>query len=290
MIFAQPIAFAEPISNQQSAISNLLLCSISFSDLSAAADSATLRELRQILGSQLETLAPDILNRADFLSRTAAAEFLQEFADVLDQYSTGEIDLGSARIALGDKLTELNYSPTSPEDAGTLPDLSSDIRLNLMLDTNAEMAAGYVDWSQGQDEAVLDQWPAQELYRAYPRKVPRDLGPLPWAERWAESGGQLFDGRMIALKNTELWDNLGSFPDGLGNPYPPFAFNSGMDVRDIDRDTAVSLGLIDETTQIAPQSREFNQDFSVTPDVQDPELRAQLEEEGYSFDGDSLSL
>jgi len=43
---------------------------------------------------------------------------------------------------------------------------------------------------------------------------------------------------MIALKDDDVWDQLGSsdfFPDGLDNPYPPFAFNSGMDVRDVIR-------------------------------------------------------
>ena len=52
---------------------------------------------------------------------------------------------------------------------------------------------------------------------------------------------------MIALKNDPIWDRLGSrelFDAGLGNPWPPFAFNSGMNVRDVSRARAVEIGLL----------------------------------------------
>ena len=51
---------------------------------------------------------------------------------------------------------------------------------------------------------------------------------------------------MAALKSSGIWQVLGDFPDGLGNPYPPFAFNSGMWTEEVSRDEAIQLGLIGE--------------------------------------------
>jgi hypothetical protein len=92
-------------------------------------------------------------------------------------------------------------------------------------------------------------WPAQELVRVIDSEHPRD-----WATRWAEAGGEFSGGRMIALKNDPIWEKISRF----GTPYPPFDFNSGMDVADVDRDEAVALGLIDRDEQVEPQIEDFN--------------------------------
>ena len=80
-------------------------------------------------------------------------------------------------------------------------------------------------------------------FRLVPAKQQRD-----WTERWRMAGGKFHgDKRMIALKNSAVWSKLGDpvlFPDGLGNPYPPFAFSSGMDVRDVSREEAEELGVL----------------------------------------------
>jgi hypothetical protein len=117
---------------------------------------------------------------------------------------------------------------------------------------------------------VLDQWPAQELIRVIDSRVKRD-----WPARWAEAGGEFFGPRMVALKNDPIWTRLSRF----GLPYPPFDFNSGMDVRDVDRDEAMALGLIDRDTQIAPQSRDFNTDLQASPEVRDAALKEALAEQ-----------
>lgn len=58
---------------------------------------------------------------------------------------------------------------------------------------------------------------------------------------------------MIALKDSPIWaalgDGAGDYTDTLDNPFPPFAFNSGMDWRDVPRAECEELGLIagDET-------------------------------------------
>lgn len=241
------------------------------------------REIQTILPTSLGTAAlqrisPDIRERGLFSARTVSAEYLQKVADVLDRIIAGTLDYATGRLELKQKLAELRYSP-SPDEKGTLRDLSSDERINLVLKTNAAMAYGYGDWMQGQAPPILDRWPAQELYRAFNRMVPRN-----WIQRWQDAGGQIFEGRMIALKNTPIWIAISRF----GNPYPPFDFNSGMSIRDVTREVARKYGLIDLHTRIAPETRDFNQDLKFSTDIRSQALRQALIDEGYSFEGGVL--
>lgn len=232
MLFTEPVPFAEAV--QSRAVRELLPT-----------------EFRTSLLSELPT---EIRERAFFSAGVTNAEFLQKASDQIDRLLTGSkeseggIDRAKARLELKQLLDSLGYQPAEGEE-GTLTDLSSDDRLNLILDTNLQMAQGYGQWKQGQDPAILDQWPAQELIRVVDSKDKRD-----WGTRWAEAGGLFYAGRMIALKNDPIWVAISRF----GLPYAPFDFNSGMDVADVDRDEAEALGLIDRDTQITPQDRGFN--------------------------------
>lgn len=248
-----------------------IAANIAFSKPIQFSEAVQSREVRSALptdlgSADLEAINNQILEHATFSARVTSTEYLDEIDQVLAQFIDGDIDLATARLQLKEKLDELGYQP-SAEDAGTIKDFSSDERTNLVLNTNADMAFGYGSWLQGQDAAILDQWPAQELYRAAPAKDPRD-----WPARWAAAGGRDFDGRMIALKNTGIWEAISRF----GNPYPPFDYGSHMDVRDVDRDTAVSLGLIDRDTQIEPQDRGFNDDLKFSPDIRSDALKQAL--------------
>ena len=226
------------------------------------------REVRSILrtdltSAQLEQIETAILERATFSARVTNAEYLQEIDDVVAEYTNGQIDLATARLTLKQKLDEIGYQPALDE-AGSITDFSSDARTNLVIETGASMAQGYGWYSQGQDPTILNAFPAQELYRVAPRKVPRN-----WIVRWRDAGGMFFNGQMIALKNAPIWTAISRF----GTPYPPFDFNSGMGVRDVDRKTAMDLGLIDLTTQITPEDRGFNDDLQFSPAVRSAALR-----------------
>jgi hypothetical protein len=280
------------------ALSHFLLMAIVFSQPIKFAEAAQRRAVQTILpttlsSAELERISSDILERALFSARVANAEHLQTLADVIDRYLRGELDLASARLEVKQFLASIGYAP-QPQDEGGLKDLSSDERISLQIQMNAGMARGYGNWIQGQQAPILDRWPAQELYRAFARRTHRqwsgdDNGEIikgePTQGRWVEAGGQIFDGRMIALKNAPIWTAISRFD----LPYPPFDFNSGMSIRDIDRETAMELGLIDRDTQIAPETRDFNQDLKYTVDIRDQALRQALEDAGYSFDGDVLT-
>lgn len=218
------------------------------------------RAVKTLLPTELRTkdlalLEPAIRERATFAAGVTNANFLQRVDDAIAKLLSGSSDRATQRMEL--KRLQGSLGDSSVDDTD-LTDTRSDARLDLILDTNLQQAQGYGNWKQGQDAAVLEQWPAQELIRVQDSETPRD-----WSKRWADAGGQFFGTRMIALKNDPIWVKLSRFR----LPYPPFDFNSGMDVQDVDRDTAVEVGLIGSDDVVEPQSRDFNQDLEASPDV-----------------------
>lgn len=241
-----------------------------FAEPKPFAEAIESRAVRQLLPTELRTdllatIPAQLRERAMFSAGVTNAERLQGFSEKVDELLAGTTDRATARRDLKKMLGSLG----APVDETDLTDLRSDARLNLILDTNLQQAQGYGHWAQGQQAEILDQWPAQELVRVQETRVQRN-----WPERWAEAGGQFYGDRMIALKNDPIWRAISRF----GLPYPPFDFNSGMDVVDVDRDTAIEAGLIDRDTEIFPQSRDFNTDLQASPEVNSTALRNALEE------------
>jgi hypothetical protein len=218
--------------------------------------------------SDLDLVAPELRERAFFSARTANYDHLTRLNDIIARLvdpdyvtdpATGErrprrpgegMDPALARMAVRESLASIGYDPAAAGvKPGSLQDLGSDARIRVILDTNIRQARGYGQFAQGQSEAVLDQWPAQELIRAEARATQRD-----WAARWRAAGGTFHGGRMVALKNDPIWSAISRF----NLPYPPFDYFSGMGLQDVDRDEAERLGLIDRDTQVPPQDRNFN--------------------------------
>lgn len=218
----------------------------------------------------LQSIPVDIRERSLFSARNNLDQVLRTLGDAVDRilepqtrigadgkpYTAG-LDDAQARVMLRDQLNALGYTPPEGK-AGTLQDLGSDERLDLVIRTNVEMAQGYGQWRQGQDEDVLDAFPAQELTRARASRVERD-----WPSRWADAAQASGDtdaaamlakhGRMVARKDSPIWISLSRFQQ----PYPPFDFNSGMDVSDVGYSEAVKLGVIKRGDKIEPQRRSF---------------------------------
>ena len=208
---------------------------------------------------ELLGLSVDLRERAFFSARVMNRDFLDKVKETVTEFVrpqtvirdglpvTEGLDIATARLRLKDMLTSIGYQP-DPKKRGTIEDLGSNQRLDLVLRTNAKQAQGFANWRQSQDNDILFAAPAQELFRAESREVPRN-----WQERWANAGGQSFGGRLIAVKNAPIWTAISRF----GLPYPPFDFNSGMDVRDVERAEAISLGVISEGDRVAPEKRSF---------------------------------
>jgi len=215
----------------------------------------------------LSEIPAQLRERAFFSAGVTNADFLDRASSAVDDLVTGTVDRATKRLELKKLLDSLSYRPVAGEE-GTLTDLSSDRRLNVILDTNLEMAQGYGHFAQGQDSAILDQWPAQELIDTNPGQTENRRD---WKQIWMDAGGEFYDGRMIALKNDPIWTRISRF----NLPYPPFDFGSYWDVADVDRDEAISLELIDRDTEILPQSRNFNAGLEAAPSV-GPEMQQAL--------------
>jgi hypothetical protein len=224
--------------------------------------------------AQLQQLGRDVQLDSLYSARTMLGDLLDGYKDRIGQMiNPQQIIRDGQPVTVGlseayatqeiqDLLQQLGYKPNADE-RGTLLDLSSDSRVKLVLQTNVQMYQGEGWWLQGQNTAVLDEFPAQELFRAESRVHQRD-----WIARFRLAGAQTGDpmgtgwtitpeGRMIALKNHDIWNWLGSsqlFSDGLNLPWPPFAFRSGMNVRDISRAIAESIGLIQPDQSVQPMT------------------------------------
>ena len=245
--------------------------------------------------SQWADVPEALRERAFFSARVTNAQYAQDIKDRVESilnpvqvkradrvtpanpegYVTEGLNLASARAELKQMLQSIGYDPGAK--AGGLQDLSSDARINLQLEMNVESAQGFGNFLQGQAEGALDAFPAQELFRAEDRKDER-----PWPSRWMQAGGQVFGGRMIALKSSPVWEAISAF----GTPYPPFDFNSGMWVRDIDRLEAIDLGLMGEADTAEPVVEKFNARLEASARGLQPELLESLRQ---SF-GDQVDI
>lgn len=191
-------------------------------------------------------IAADILRRSVFSARMENARYLAKIREVATAMAAGEINAADARAQLLAVLEQIGHTP---QDEGGLRNPASIRRLNLILDTQTQMASSVATLSE-QTDATIHQWPAWELTRMETRAIPR----ADWPARWNAAGASVnwegaLQGRFIALKSSPIWqalgDGAGGFTDTLGNPYPPFAYSSGMNWREVDRETAKSLGLLE---------------------------------------------
>jgi hypothetical protein len=208
--------------------------------------------------AELRDMAAGIRARAIFTARGSSTLFADALKRIIDSLTSGDIDMGSARAAIREVLKALQYTPEGgfPDTAvgevppalkGSLQDLSSFRRLDLIVRTQLDLFAGSGDLIRGMEPTMLREFPAWELIRVSEVMVARD-----WPSRWALSGGEpptdefkknahqiLGESTgMIALKADPVWGELGSsenFSDALDVDYPPFAFNSGMGWRPVSR-------------------------------------------------------
>lgn len=225
------------------------------------------------LTADLEKLPAEIRERARFSAGVYHGEILSKYDQLVEMMVAPEqnqspgagISDARFREEMRVLLRSIGYEP-DPDKRGGMQDLSSRRRLDLMRDMAVAQARNYGYFEQGQDEVILDNWPAQELFRAEDRMVERD-----WISRWENARGRLGDSTsaldariaMVALKNDPIWTAISRF----GLPYPPFDFNSGMDVRDITRQEAEELGVIAPNAPAPdPEHRPFTADLELSAD------------------------
>lgn len=227
------------------------------------------------LGSaDLAEIDAGLLRRSMFSAKVADFTHLDEIGSAISDVLSGQLDVATARLRIKQHLWRTGYQ-APPDKAGGLEDFASDARTNLQIDTNVEMVRGLGNYIQGQQEDVLDMWPAQELVRVIDSKEKRN-----WNKIWTDNGGPVTAAwpRMIALKTDPIWIRISRFK----NPYTPFDWGSGMGLEDRTRREAMALGLIDLNTQLFPDNTtgDINRGVQAAHAVQDPRLKAALERSG----------
>lgn len=207
------------------------------------------------LSSRQVTLLQRGFNQyANEVGQSLLDNLLQEFQDKVQAAAAGP----AATVGKSDLL--YNLTANVGEDIAD--------RLKFGMGIAQEVVAGAGRYlNQNLSPEVLDEYPALALQRFYSRMVPRGfkrsgktIVPVPdddWPARWAEAGdgagdddwlpweGSSQGGRGVALKSSGIWEALGSLrDDSLGNPFPPFAFNSGFMTKEVSRSEAEQLGLL----------------------------------------------
>jgi hypothetical protein len=150
--------------------------------------------------------------------------------------------------------------PLKPGDAGTIKDITSQRRLDLIFDTQTRQAQDYGYWRQGQDPDVLDAFPAQRLVRERDVKEPRD-----WHQQ--------FEGEARLKSDLAYWTLVNQ---DFGVPWGPWGWGCGHDVEDVDRQEAEELGLLRPGEPVQPAIKHFNDRLEASVRDLDPELLQKL--------------
>ena len=232
-------------------------------------DAADIMRIRDLLPTGLgsaeirEQFAADILRRSVVSARIEDLRHLATIRDVCADIVGGTINQATARERLLASLARMGHSP---QDGAGIENPASIRRLDLIIDTQRQMAASAAKIA-AETVSTLEEWPAVELTRFAGRAAPR----ADWMERWHAAGevvgwqgasreaGGYPDWRMVALKASPIWqalgDGVGGYRDTLGNPFPPFAYGSGLAWADVDREEAVRLGLIGDDEKAPAPAR-----------------------------------
>lgn len=131
--------------------------------------------------AQMEMIANDYAERAFFVSGVEPGVILSDFEDKAGKVATGALSYEEAQQAIRETLRQQGYRPPETGQGG-IQDLSSWLRIQVVMETNAAMAHGYRNWyNWTQDDSTA----AFKFYRSQGREDPRY-----WAERWnrARSG------------------------------------------------------------------------------------------------------
>lgn len=187
---------------------------------------------------------PDrIKDEAVFSARTTLRSYVDMIRKRLVEVATRAVIPDEAERMLRRTLEEVGYRPQTgfpdnrgrvpPATPGSITDLSSSRRIQLIIDTNVKQARSLGQIASSENPVFLMTNPAWRLTRTGARRKPRG----DWRRRWAEAGAACgwkgaVKSQMVALKTSPIWHEIGrgagGFTDCIGTDYPPFAFGSGL--------------------------------------------------------------
>ncbi len=215
-----------------------------------------------------------------------AASLKKYSGQVSEKVLTGILDDFQKKIAAAAAATDPAVQRGLIADLGRQVDEDIADRIRFALKISQEVASGAGQFlNQNLSPEAVDEYPALAFTRLFDRDLPRGekRGPKgtivqypddAWPARWAAAGeaieaeddwlpwdGDAQTGRGVALKSSRIWqalgDGEGGYDDTLGNPFPPFAFNSGFMTFDVSRAEAEQLGLLDKGEPAEPAKIDF---------------------------------
>jgi hypothetical protein len=219
---------------------------------------------------ELHALGSAILERSVFSAGVDESQYLDTIYGSVADMLAGKTDFATARLQLKSMADELDI----PHD---------DARIDLILNTNQQVARGVGRGILQQDPAIINLWPALELVRVAQKREPRD-----WKTRFMlaaqESGDGIAarvatdTGRLAARKDSGIWQALGNgaggYRDTLGSRFDPLAFNTGMRQREISRPEAIELDIIAPDAKIKPAAvPDLNAGLQMSFDIRDQVIR-----------------
>lgn len=203
------------------------------------------RELR-------ERWAARIRREAVFSARTTCRAYVDSIKSALMAVASRSVTPDAAERRLKGELEKFGYTPKGgfagkppsahvpPALPGTMTDLGSSRRIQLIIDTNVKRARSMGQMAAGENPVFLMANPAWRLERTGARKKPRG----DWRARWAAAGNAVgwkgaLRRQFVALKSSPIWqalgDGAGGYSDTLSSPFPPFAFGSGLAWTNVGR-------------------------------------------------------
>ena len=233
-----------------------------------------------VTGKTYDAMVESLTKYFDKAAADQITNFADKAAEIAEQALKTEQALrpqGTATVGMGTADSRVALT-TFIEDAG---ESLLGKNVDFFLRVAGEVANGAGNFmAQNWDQERLDEFPALEFHRVYPRDIPRGseedkAGPEnAWDDdegRWVAACEEAEDdealaafedtGRCVALKSSEVWealgDGAGGYEDTLGNPFAPFAFNSGWDTDEINREEAIELGLMDEDDEVEGADIDF---------------------------------
>ena len=220
----------------------------------------------QIGSEQWSYIHAGLRDRAFILSRIEDTRIQSEMRRLTSEVTRMNLDPSEFRREIRKRLQELGYAPKEG-DAGTIKDLYSKRRLDVIWRQNRDQARGYIQFKQFTTPTALEEFPANRLVRVQRRKQPRD-----WDAKWREGAervgwkGVYRGPDKVALKTSPIWVAINRF----GHYYPPFDFGSGMGVENVSIDECIRMKFIkpDDPPQKVPDVG-FNDGY----ECEVPELR-----------------
>lgn len=229
---------------------------------------------RNLSKQQLQALQHAIQRYSDYISQDGIQKVVEKLQagikDIMNPQQVNGVTTGPTEGSLRGQLSTLM------EKYSTVEGIGQAINLDFIINTATSIMGGagrYIADTSPQQVALYPGWAfsrfaERDTPRGFRRGKNDALVPVPdddWPSRWQEAGevagdddwlpwdGDSQTGRGVALKSSGIWQALGDLrDDSLGNPYPPFAFNSGFKCGPVSRAECIRLGLIDPKDEVNP--------------------------------------